>query len=61
MIGQKERVVYKIRRSSIVADQIKKFKSEGLGATTIANRLKIHIESSYQIIKPKKIFSNILC
>ena len=47
----KEKGVYKGRRSTIDADQIKQLKSEGLGATAIAKRLKIHRDSVYRILK----------
>jgi len=47
----KAKGVYKGRRPTIDADQIKQLKSEGLGATAIAKRLKIHRDSVYRILK----------
>ena len=47
----KEKGVYKGRRSKIDVDQIKALKSEGLGPTAIAKKLKIHRDSVYRLLK----------
>jgi len=47
----KEKGVYKGRKAKIDVEKIKKLKAEGLGATAIAKRLKIHRDSVYRLLK----------
>ncbi len=51
----KEKGVYKGRRSKIDVDQIKALKSEGLGPTTIAKKLKIHRDSVYHLLNEAEV------
>ena len=47
----KEKGVYKGRKQKIDVEKIKKLKAEGLGATAIAKKLKIHRDSVYRLLK----------
>ena len=47
----KEKGVYKGGTKRIDVEQIKKLKSEGLGATAIARQLNIHRDSVYRLLK----------
>ena len=50
----KEKGVYKGRKAKINVEQIKKLKQEGMGATAIAKKLKIHRDSVYRLLKEVK-------
>jgi len=47
----KEKGVYKGGKKKINVEEIKKLKSEGLGATAIAKRMNIHRDSVYRLLK----------
>ena len=47
----KEKGVYKGGKKKINVEEIKRFKSEGLGATAIAKKLNIHRDSVYRLLK----------
>ena len=51
----KAKGVYKGGKSKIDVDQIKKLKSEGLGATAIARTMNIHRDSVYRLLKEVKV------
>ncbi len=51
ILRAKQKGVYKGRKSSIDADQIKELKESGLGATAIAKQLGIHRDSVYRVLK----------
>ena len=51
----KEKGVYKGRKAKIDVEKIKRLKAEGLGATAIAKRLKIHRDSVYRLLKEVKV------
>ncbi len=51
----KERGVYTGRKAKIDVEQIKKLKKEGMGATAIAKKLKIHRDSVYRLLKGVKV------
>ena len=50
----KERGVYTGRKAKIDVEKIKKLKAEGMGATAIAKKLKIHRDSVYRLLKEVK-------
>ena len=47
----KEKGVYKGGKKKINVEEIKRLKSEGLGATAIAKKLNIHRDSVYRLLK----------
>jgi len=50
----KARGVYKGRRPTINVDEVRRLRKEGLGATAIANRLKIGRASVYRVLKERQ-------